>query len=143
MKIKIILSFILIIILIAFTLADNDPWTNEQLMKPIDLVKIIKDPSLEKPIIFNIGPSGKIPGSTYIGSTQEKENLQALEKQLQTLPKNKNIVIYCGCCPFKNCPNIRPAFLMLNEKGFTNHKLLNLPQNLKVDWIDKGYPISD
>ena len=43
--------------------------------------------------------------------------------------------------PYKNCPNVRPAFTLLNEMKFTNHKLLDLPANLKVDWIDKGYPM--
>jgi hypothetical protein len=29
----------------------------------------------------------------------------------------------------------------LNDMGFKNHKLLNIPQNIKVDWIDKGYAV--
>ena len=57
--------------------------------------------------------------------------------------KKRNIVIYCGCCPFKDCPNIRPAFSLLNSMKFTNHKLLNLPLNLKTDWINHGYPMSN
>jgi hypothetical protein len=51
------------------------------------------------------------------------------------------VVIYCGCCPFRNCPNIRPAFNLLKEKGYTKPRLLNLKQNLKVDWTDYGYPM--
>jgi len=51
-------------------------------------------------------------------------------------------VIYCGCCPFEHCPNVRPAFQLLNEMKFTNQKLLNLSTNLKTDWIDKGYPVA-
>jgi len=26
---------------------------------------------------------------------------------------------------------------------FTNYYLLNLPHNLKQDWIDKGYPVKN
>jgi hypothetical protein len=26
--------------------------------------------------------------------------------------------------------------------GFTNGKLLNLPTNMKQNWIDRGYPIA-
>jgi hypothetical protein len=62
---------------------------------------------------------------------------------LSTLPKDANIVIYCGCCPFVKCPNIRPAFTLLNKMGFKKHKLLNLSHNVKTDWIDKGYPVRD
>jgi thiosulfate/3-mercaptopyruvate sulfurtransferase len=35
-------------------------------------------------------------------------------------------------------PNIRPAFKLLTEMEFTHFKLLNLPHNLKTDWIDRG-----
>jgi thiosulfate/3-mercaptopyruvate sulfurtransferase len=48
------------------------------------------------------------------------------------------IVFYCGCCPFNHCPNVRPAFKVLKQMGFTNFKLLNLPENLKVNWINIG-----
>lgn len=116
----------------------GNPWTEKQLMSPADLVKIINDPNAQKPIVFSIGPGAVIKNSVDIGPA--KENLQKLKQALGNLPKDANIVIYCGCCPFEHCPNIRPAFSLLNKMKFTNHKLLNLPQNIKVDWIDKGYP---
>ena len=81
--------------------------------------------------------------SIDIGEGKDKQKIEKLKKELSKLPKDTNIVIYCGCCPFKDCPNIRPAFKLLNEMKFTNHKLLNLSHNLKVDWIDKGYPINE
>jgi hypothetical protein len=31
---------------------------------------------------------------------------------------------------------------MLKSMGFTNGKLLNIPTNVKKDWIDKGYPLA-
>jgi hypothetical protein len=55
-------------------------------------------------------------------------------------PKDADVVIYCGCCPFRDCPNIRPAFRVLQEMKFTRAKLLNIPTTLKADWINKGYP---
>lgn len=142
MKTKALLLLIPLVTILAFTSSDTEPWTKEQLLKPQDLASAIKGTFAEKPIIYNIGPAGNILGALYIGATQEKENLQIMEQQIQALPKDKAIVIYCGCCPFKDCPNIRPAFSMLSKKGFTNHKLLELPNNLKVDWIDKGYPMN-
>ena len=73
----------------------------------------------------------------------EEMNLKKLKDYLGTLKHDANIVIYCGCCPFDRCPNIRPAFTLLNTMGFKNHKLLNIRQNVKTDWIDRGYPMAD
>ncbi|OGU14711.1 MAG: hypothetical protein A2X61_13700 [Ignavibacteria bacterium GWB2_35_12] len=123
--------------------ASQEPWTEHQLLAPADLAKALNDPKSPQPIIYSIGPQAIIKNSIDIGPAQEKGNLKKLKQQLNKLPKDANIVIYCGCCPFDKCPNIRPAFGLLNEMGFKKHKLLNLPHNLKVDWIDKGYPITN
>jgi thiosulfate/3-mercaptopyruvate sulfurtransferase len=29
---------------------------------------------------------------------------------------------------------------LLKELKFTHYKLLDLPHNMKTDWLDKGYP---
>jgi hypothetical protein len=118
----------------------EEPWKESQLMAPAELAQLINDPSAEKPVIFSIGPGAYIKGSIDIGPARETANLEKLKQQLSKLPKNRQIVIYCGCCPFVHCPNIRPAFALLNEMHFTRHRLLNLASNLKVDWLDKGYP---
>jgi thiosulfate/3-mercaptopyruvate sulfurtransferase len=119
----------------------TEPWTPEQLMDPAALAKTINDPNAKKPVIFSIGPSGLIKNAIQIGSPVDPANLEKLRIRLGKLPKNASIVIYCGCCKFEHCPNIRPAFKLLNDMKFTNSKLLNLTDNLKVDWIDKGYPM--
>ncbi|MCC6846659.1 MAG: rhodanese-like domain-containing protein [Bacteroidetes bacterium] len=118
-----------------------DPWTEKQLMPPAALAQILNEPNGKKPIVLSIGFGGGIKGSKEIGAADDKEGIENLKKELNNFPKDANIVIYCGCCPFENCPNVRPAFELLNEMKFTNHSLLNLPQNLKADWIDKGYPM--
>lgn len=118
-----------------------EPWTVEQLMDPADLAQNLNTIMARKPTIFNIGPSGAIKESISIGATQHDGNVADLRSKLESMNRDAQIVIYCGCCPFDVCPNIRPAFSLLNEMGFKNHKLLNLPENLKVDWIDKGYPM--
>jgi len=50
-------------------------------------------------------------------------------------------VIYCGCCPWDRCPNIKPAFEELAKMGFTRVKALYLAENFKVNWTDAGYPV--
>lgn len=121
----------------------KEPWTDSQLLPTKELADQINDSGKSKPLIINIGPQAVIKGSVDVGPGKEKTNIKALEKLLAKEDKNKEVVIYCGCCPFEKCPNIRPAFNQLKELGFTNAKLLNIPQNIKVDWIDKGYPVND
>jgi rhodanese-related sulfurtransferase len=100
-----------------FTKAQNPVnWTKDQLLEPHELASVLTS-GKKLPAIFSVGPGASIPQS-----------------------KDASIVLYCGCCPFENCPNVRPAIALLKDSGYTNYKLLNLPSNLKKDWIDKGYP---
>lgn len=114
-------------------------WTKKELMEPSVLAASIKE-GKKLPTIFSVGPGASIPHSIAIGMTNDKANVARLKKQLASLPKTSSVVVYCGCCPFEHCPNVRPAIAALKEAGFTNYKLLNIPSNLKKDWIDKGYP---
>jgi hypothetical protein len=118
----------------------SEPWTSKQLMAPADLAAIINDPNVKKPMIICVGPGALIKGSLDTGPANEKENLEKLRKELSKLPRDANVVIYCGCCPFEHCPNIRPAFILLNEMKFSNARLLNLEHNIKTDWVARGYP---
>ncbi len=117
-----------------------EPWTARQLMAPADLASILNDAGQKKPVIICVGPGALIRGSLDMGPAQEKENLEKLKQKLNTLPRDANVVIYCGCCPFEHCPNIRPAFRLLNEMKFSNARLLNLEHNIRTDWVAKGYP---
>ncbi|MBM2814586.1 MAG: hypothetical protein HW421_1348 [Ignavibacteria bacterium] len=145
-KIKINLLSFLAIVLLTFAIqiinaSGQEPWKANQLLAPADLNKTFNNPKSPQPVIYSIGFQAIIKNSIDIGPGRDKESLKKLKLQLSKLPKDANIVIYCGCCPFNACPNIRPVFNLLNEMGFKNHKLLNLPQNIKVDWIDKGFAI--
>ncbi len=120
----------------------KEPWSEKQLLNPADLAKILQDPNGSKPILLSIGFGGGIIGSIELGPASEKTGMENFKKELAKYKKDANIVIYCGCCPFEHCPNVRPAFQLLNDMGFVNHKLLNLSTNLKTDWINKGYPIN-
>lgn len=117
----------------------QEPWTEQQLLEPRDLAQLVQD-SADSLVIISLGAGGIIPGSKDTGPSGEKKGLENLKKELESLPKDSDIVIYCGCCPFDICPNVRPAFNLLNDMGFQNHQLLNLRENIKVDWIDRGYP---
>jgi hypothetical protein len=149
MKVKIITLMVIAIIAGTFAFAfysfqsDKEPWTQQQLLAPADLAKTMNNPRARQPVVFSVGPKALIKGSIDIGPTKDKANLDKLKARLDKLAKDEDIVIYCGCCPFEHCPNIRPAFELLNQMQFKNHKLLNLTHNLKTDWIDPGYPTTD
>jgi thiosulfate/3-mercaptopyruvate sulfurtransferase len=143
-----------IILLLAITLSvsafnmsssqgNQEPWTPQQLLNPAELAKVLNNPKSAQPLVYSIGMQAIIKGSIDIGPVMRKDNLNKLKLQLDKLPKNAQIVVYCGCCPFDRCPNIRPAMELLKNMQFKNYKLLNLPQNIKVDWIDLGYPINE
>ena len=137
-----IVAAVLLFIGFAFRPEHSEPWTTAQLESPETLAKIIGNPKLPQPIIYSVGPGAVIKNSIDVGPAKETINLTKLKNLLAPLPKNASIVIYCGCCPFEHCPNIRPAFEMLNQMKFTNAKLLNIEHNVKTDWINKGYPVA-
>jgi hypothetical protein len=121
-------------------LSAAEPWTDSQLLAPADLAEKLAHQGENKPLVYCVGPGALILGSIDMGPAHEKENLEKLKKALQKIPLNTEVVIYCGCCPFEKCPNIRPAFSLLMEMKFTNAKLLNIEHNIHTDWVAKGYP---
>lgn len=121
----------------------EDPWTKAQLIEPAALANQLGLPASQWPVIIDVGPSGLIKGAVEAGPAEEKENLAKIGKLLRDVPRDKEVVIYCGCCPFDKCPNVRPAFRELQRLGFARPRLLNLADNLKKDWIDRGYPLAD
>ncbi|ODS80719.1 MAG: hypothetical protein ABS46_13455 [Cytophagaceae bacterium SCN 52-12] len=121
----------------------QEPWKPGQLMATKVLADRILAGKAENMLIVSIGPDDPIEGSIDIGPGKDKESIAALKSLLGKTPKDKEVVIYCGCCPFDRCPNIRPAFKLMNDMGFKNAKLLDIPRNIKVDWIDKDYPVKE
>lgn len=122
-------------------LEKNVVWTPNDLIEPAELAATIIKPGTAQPVIFNIGAVEDIKGAVHIGAANKSENLKQLNKLAERLPKGKMVVIYCGCCPFGKCPNVAPAFTDLKKQGLTQVKVLNLPVNLKTNWISKGYPL--
>jgi thiosulfate/3-mercaptopyruvate sulfurtransferase len=118
-----------------------------RLINPEDLVKILQTPSGDKPLVIQVGShvlfaQAHIPGSEYIGPASSESGIQQLRKRLESLPRTKFIVLYCGCCPWGHCPNVKPADHALRAMGFTNVKLLFISDNFGTNWVDKGYPVA-
>jgi hypothetical protein len=127
---------------ISFAQSKKEPWTDSQIMEPSELAWEINNPTRALPLIISIGPSATIKGSVDAGAASEKANIAKLKGILKNEKKTREIIIFCGCCPFVKCPNIRPAFEVLNKMGFKNQKVLGLEKNIKVNWIDMKYPVN-
>lgn len=119
----------------------QEPWTASQLLAPQALADSINSKRSSDMLILSVGPGALIKGSADIGPGRDTGNIAKLKAYLKDQKRDKEVVIYCGCCPFDHCPNIRPAFKVLKEMGFANPRLLNLSHNIKVDWLDHNYPV--
>lgn len=111
------------------------------LIQPPELVSRLS----AKPAIFQVGPnvlyrSKHIPASVYAGPGSKLEGLTLLKSAVAKLPHDREIVLYCGCCPWAHCPNIHPAYKQLRDLGYTNLKVLYFANDFGKDWVAKGYP---
>jgi thiosulfate/3-mercaptopyruvate sulfurtransferase len=123
-----------------------DPWPSSQKLEPAQLAKMLVDKYSSVPAVVFVGfrslyVGGHIPDASFHGTASTEQGLAELKAWAATLPRSTDLVIYCGCCPFDKCPNIRPAYTALNSMGFKNVRVLVLPTSFAVDWADKGYAI--
>ena len=110
-----------------------------------DLASVLADTTAAHPTLIHVGfaplyRSGHIPGSQYAGPGNKPAGITRLEQALAALPPEQPIVLYCGCCPWEDCPNVRPAFAAAKKSGHTNVRVLLITSNLEHQWIDRGLP---
>lgn len=116
----------------------------DRLMQTAALVALLKSGE-QQPLILQVGSrifydEAHIQGSRFAGPGSQPAGITLLEKAVSAVPKDRFIVLYCGCCPWNRCPNVGPAFRRLHELGFSNVKVLYIPNNFGDDWVSKGYP---
>ncbi len=116
-------------------------WKKEQIMPAAELAAKINAPSGDKPMIFNVGPMDNIKTARFVGKGTSVTAIDKMKQELSMEAKTKAVVIYCGCCSFASCPNIKPAYDALVAAGFKNTKVLEIPEGIKPDWVAKGYPM--
>jgi len=125
----------------------EDPWSKTQVLQPADFAGELGNAKGESaPTIVYVGfrtlfEGGHVSGASFHGTASTEKGIAELKKWIATLPRTTNLVVYCGCCPFDRCPNIRPAFTALQDMGFTQVRVLVLPTSFAVDWVEKGYPM--
>jgi thiosulfate/3-mercaptopyruvate sulfurtransferase len=125
----------------------GDPWSSSQTVQPADLAKELAAPAHpDEPAVVCVGfrplyQGAHIPRAVFHGAASTEQGLAELKTWAKTIPKARNVVLYCGCCPMAHCPNLRPAFVAMRDMGFTNLRVLILPNDFNTDWIEKGYPV--
>jgi len=115
------------------------------IIEPEDLARILGSREAEKPLIFQVGfhllyKQAHIPGAEYTGPASKDDSIQQLRKRVASLARTKFIVLYCGCCPWNRCPNVKPAYDALRDLGFKQVKVLRIEENFGTNWVAKGYP---
>ena len=123
-----------------------DPWAKAQIMEPEELARLLSNPGAKKPTIVCVAfeflyKSAHIPGAQFIGPGRDTKGLEALKAWARSIARDQEVVLYCGCCPLKECPNIRPAFAALRELGLMHLKVLDLESSFAKDWVEKDLPI--
>ncbi len=116
-----------------------------QLIQPADLARAMADSTGHRPTVLHVGfkgmyQTGHIAGTAYFGPASKPAGLAALQAALKPLPRTGPLVLYCGCCPWKDCPNVQPAYRLARKMGFKDVRLLYVAKNLGQDWIDHGFP---
>jgi thiosulfate/3-mercaptopyruvate sulfurtransferase len=124
----------------------SDPWRANELFDAATIATELKSKPLDQPLILQVGfqslyKSVRIPQAKYAGPGSTVEGMANLEQQVKGVAKDRAILIYCGCCPWEKCPNIRPTVVKLHELGFTRIQVLKIPTNLHTDWVEPGYPV--
>ena len=116
------------------------------MMAPATLAARVDEVKSGKIAVFYVGPRalfgrGRVPGAKALSEVDSEEGLEKLKAALKATPEGTEIVVYCGCCPVRNCPNVRPAGEAVKALGRKNVFVLDLPTRFSTDWADKGYPV--
>jgi len=111
-----------------------------------ELNRLLRSGGVSKPLILQVGShvmfaQAHISGAQYAGPGSQPEGLQMLRTRAANLPRDTQIVLYCGCCPWARCPNVGPAYAQLAQMGFTHVKVLYMANNFGADWVSRGYAV--
>jgi thiosulfate/3-mercaptopyruvate sulfurtransferase len=124
---------------------NSDPWQPGEVITPAGLNELLKNKN--NLLIIQVGfkilfDQDHIPGAVFTGPASLSGGINTLKNTLKNVNRDKNIILYCGCCKWNDCPNIRPAFETVSKMGFKNVKVLYLADTFVKDWEQKGYPVT-
>ena len=128
--------------------AGGDAGSSLARMAPRDLAARLAEVGAGRLDVLHVGPAylfgkARIPHSRHAGEAWTPEGYSAILAELRKLGADREVVLYCGCCPTRNCPNIAPAERAAREIALRRAYVLDLPTTLKADWTDHGYPVEN
>lgn len=121
-------------------------WKDARQISPAELAKKLSGPAAGRPVVLQVGfevlyQGAHIPGAIFAGPASTVEGAARLRAEAARLSRDKEVVIYCGCCPWEKCPNVHPAYDKLRKMGFSKLVVLLIPQDFAHDWIGAGFPV--
>jgi rhodanese-related sulfurtransferase len=136
------LTFLLLFAVATFYSYSQAPiWNKSQLMPTKELADKINSNAKDLPLVLNVGPMELIKTAVDVGRATSITGIEKIKTTLSQENKNRTVVVYCGCCSYASCPNIKPAYDAVIAAGFKNAKVLELPVGIKEDWVAKDYPM--
>lgn len=126
--------------------APEPAWAQAHRINARQAAAELRRPPAARPQVLQIGfrvlyQGGHIPGAIFAGPARSARGRARLRRLVKNWSRTKRILIYCGCCPFKMCPNIRPAWRVLARMGFHRLQVLELPHSFYKDWVQAGLPV--
>ena len=114
------------------------------ILEPAQLAALLSA-SGEKPVVICVGfkflyDTAHIASSLFLGPAREADGLAALEKWAGAASRGRMVALYCGCCPWDKCPNIRPAYAAMAKQGFSRLRVVRIDQDFATDWDQRGFP---
>lgn len=134
-------TFLLVLAGTIITYSQTPLWSKQQLMPTKELADKINTNAKDKPLVLNVGPMELIKGAVDVGRATSVTGIEKIKSTLAMENKTRTVVVYCGCCSYASCPNIKPAYDAVISAGFKNAKVLELPEGIKPDWVAKDYPM--
>ncbi len=121
-------------------------WKDARQISPAELAKKLSGPAAGRPVVLQVGfkvlyEGGHVPGAIFAGPASTAEGAARLKTEAGKIARDKEVVIYCGCCPWEKCPNVHPAYDELRKMGFSRLVVLLIPQDFAHDWIGAGFPV--
>ncbi|MBM3267521.1 MAG: rhodanese-like domain-containing protein [Candidatus Sericytochromatia bacterium] len=101
----------------------------------------------DRPVVIQIGyrelyDLGHVPGSRYAGPGEEPAGLANIRRAVGKLQRDRELVIYCGCCPSRECANLIPAFKLLRSMGFKKLRVVAFEDDFTINWKNAGLPVA-
>ena len=115
-------------------------------MAPRDLAARLDEVREGRLDVLHVGPAylfgkSRVPHARHAGEASTEAGYASLVAALRKLAAGREVVLYCGCCPTKNCPNVAPAERAAREASLRRASVLDLPTTLKANWSAHGYPV--